>query len=365
MSEAASHADFSMVRYAQCWEDADILVEALDIKPGDTVVSIASAGDNTLALLAQGPERVVALDLSPAQLACLELRVAAYRRLDHPGLLELIGSRPSSRRAELYATVRPLLTLDAAAFWDTQPELITLGAGAAGKFEHYFALFRTKLLPLIHSRRTIERLLESGDRQWREDFFEQRWNTRRWRAVFKVFFSRFVMGRLGRDPSFFRYVEGSVSDRIMARTRYAIVELDPAQNPYMHWILTGSHSAALPYALREEHFAAIRDNLDCLEWHRESLEEFLTREGNPRVDAFNLSDIFEYMSEDNTERLLSAVADVGSPGARVAYWNMLAPRSRPESLAEHLLPLADLSSDLFARDKAWFYSAFVVEEVAP
>ena len=34
-------ASFEIVRYAQVWEDADILVEALRPGAGDTVVSIA------------------------------------------------------------------------------------------------------------------------------------------------------------------------------------------------------------------------------------------------------------------------------------------------------------------------------------
>ena len=50
-SEAAANADFSRIRYAQCWEDADVLLDALDVQPGDTCLSIASAGDNSLALL--------------------------------------------------------------------------------------------------------------------------------------------------------------------------------------------------------------------------------------------------------------------------------------------------------------------------
>ena len=73
--------DLSFVRYAQCWEDADILLAALDLRPGARCLSIASAGDNTLALLTCAPSRVVALDLSAPQLACLELRVSAFRRL--------------------------------------------------------------------------------------------------------------------------------------------------------------------------------------------------------------------------------------------------------------------------------------------
>ena len=41
----AAHADFrSIIRYAQCWEDADILMAGLDIQPGNVCLSIASAG---------------------------------------------------------------------------------------------------------------------------------------------------------------------------------------------------------------------------------------------------------------------------------------------------------------------------------
>src|SRR5438132_14156313 len=104
----ASQVDFSAIRYAQCWEDADILLEGLDVQPGDVCLSIASAGDNSLALLTRDPDRVIALDLSPAQLACLALRVAAYRELSHPELLELVGSRESRRRERLYRRCRPL-----------------------------------------------------------------------------------------------------------------------------------------------------------------------------------------------------------------------------------------------------------------
>ena len=86
-SEVATRAEFSQIRYAQVWEDADVLLEGLDIQPGHVCVSIASAGDNALAMLTRDPGRVIALDLSPAQLACLELRVAAFRELAHPELL--------------------------------------------------------------------------------------------------------------------------------------------------------------------------------------------------------------------------------------------------------------------------------------
>ncbi|MBI5691334.1 MAG: DUF3419 family protein [Verrucomicrobia bacterium] len=364
-TEAAQRADFSRIRYAQVWEDADVLLAALDVRPEDTVVSIASAGDNALALLGAGAARVVALDLNPAQLACLALRVAAYRELSHEGLLELLGSRPSDRRVELYRRCRPMLAPAVRDFWDARPVCIAAGVGGAGKFEDYFRLFRSRVLPLVHRRSTVAALLRGGDRAAREAFYRGQWDTWRWRLLFRVFFSRFVMGRLGRDPAFFKYVEGSVAERILGRTRHALTELNPAENPYLHWILTGTHGEALPWALRAENFERIRARLGRLEWHELTLEAYLGRAGSAgaRIDKFNLSDIFEYMSPENTAALLERLAAASRPGGRLAYWNMLAPRRRPEALAARLRPREDLAGPLFARDKAFFYSALVVEEV--
>lgn len=358
----AARADFTAIRYAQCWEDADVLVEALAPQSGQTLVSIASAGDNTLALLIGRPARVLAVDLNPAQLACLALRVAAYRELSHAELLELVGSRASTRRRGLYARCRPQLASDVRAFWDAHGDDIDRGIGGAGKFERYFETFRRRVLPLVHASREVERLLAGGPAEVRERFYRDTWDTWRWRLMFHLFFSRTVMGRLGRDPAFLTHVEGSVASRILARTRHALTALDPAANPYMHWILRGTHGEALPLALRPEHFETIRDHVDRVEWRQCDLGAALDVVGPGQVHGCNVSDIFEYMSVDEyhaqLERLVTALASSG----RRAYWNTLAPRARPESMADRLRPLDALAERLHLQDKALFYRAFVVEE---
>ena len=360
-SEAAERADFTGIRYAQCWEDADVLLEALVPGPGKSCLSIASAGDNTLALLSRDPESVLALDLSPTQLACLELRVAAYRELQHKELLALIGSIQSDARLRLYQACRKHLSPNALAFWDGAPSLIAAGIGSVGKFERYFELFRKRVLPLVHPQERVLELLRPKSREDRFTFYKEHWDNLRWRLMFRVFFSRTVMGLLGRDPEFFRYVEGSVAERILRRAQHALIELDPARNPYIHWILTGHHNGVLPVALREENFERIGRNLDRLQWRCCSLEESLS--DDQKFDCFNLSDIFEYMSPDSYEQLLRLILPRANPGARLVYWNMLAPRSRPEALAAALRPLAEQSARLFSCDRAFFYSALVVEEV--
>ncbi|MBI3328268.1 MAG: DUF3419 family protein, partial [Nitrospinae bacterium] len=353
----------SGIRYAQCWEDADILLQALHVQGGHICLSIASAGDNTLALLSQGPERVIALDRSPAQLTCLELRVAAYRALSHAELLELMGSVPSRRRELLYRRCRSQLSSEARCFWDSRPTAIARGIGGAGTFERYLSLFRRCVLPLVHARTCVAGLLQGGTLQQRRDFYATHWDTWRWRLAFRIFFSRLVMGRLGRDPRFFRYAQGSVAARLLERARQALTVLNPSHNPYLQWILTGRHTTALPYALRPENFEPIRRHLDRLEWHCLSLEGVLGTVPHNTIDRFNLSDIFEYMSLDEYHRLLERVVAAGRSGGRLAYWNMLVPRGRPESMAAHLRPLRHLAQRLHLKDRAFFYSAFMVEEI--
>lgn len=359
----AAAADFSLIRYAQCWEDADILLEALEIQPGDTCLSITSGGDNTLSLLTKDPGKVLAVDLSCAQTACLEIRVAAFRELSHAELLELMGARPSDRRQSLYARLRPHLSPAARAVWDRRPDAVAGGIGGAGKFERYLSLFRRFVMPLSHPRSRVAALFERRSPEERRLFFERQWDTRRWRLLARLFCSRAVSAKLGRDPAFFRYVDGGGAKRVLSSLKRPLTELDPTGNPYLHWIAFGRHGDALPHALRSENFDRIRANLGRLELRTEAIEAFLHELPDSRIDRFNLSDIFEYMSADAAAAVLAEIARVGRRSGRLAYWNTFVPRHRPATLADRLRPLTNLAERLHRKDKLFFYSDFVIEEL--
>ena len=88
-------------------------------------------------MLTRNPSKVIAVDMNPAQLACVELRVAGFKCLEHPELLELIGSRPSERRTALYHKCEKALSDQTRHFWQNHPQEIENGIGAAGKgFAH-------------------------------------------------------------------------------------------------------------------------------------------------------------------------------------------------------------------------------------
>lgn len=352
---------WNAIRYASAWEDADVLCDALTpVAGGERLLSIAAAGDNALALLTLDPAEVVAVDLSGAQLACVELRVAAFRHLEDAALLGFLGVEPMRDRGAVYRRLRTELSTPARAFWDARPDAVAGGIIHAGRFERYLRAFRRRVLPLVHSRATIEALRRPRDAAERRAFYDGRWDGVRWRLLFRIFFSRFVMGRLGRDTAFFDHVDGSVADRILARTRRALTELPVRPNPYLAYIMTGSYPPeARPRYLREESRAAIRGRLDRLRLVHGSVEDA----GGGPFAGFNLSDIFEYMSADEHERTYAALVDRAATGARLVYWNMLVRRGRPDAERPRVRPLDGLARSLHARDRAWFYGALHVDEV--
>lgn len=357
-------AAFEQVRYANCWEDANILCEALRPAPGKRVLSIASAGDNALALLAEGAE-VVAADLNAAQLACLELRCAAFRRLDHDGVLRFLGVRPDAHRADTYRALEADLSPSAREHWRSQPRHIAEGIIHHGRFERYFQTFRRWVLPLIHSRRSVMKLLSGASPHQQRRFYDERWNNWRWRALFRVFFGRTAMGKLGRDPEFFRYVQGRVADPLMVRVEHGLRHVPPADNPYLTYILNGNYGPALPRYLQAHRFDAIRAGLDRLTLAQGPIEHVGRQHVRQGFDAFNLSDIFEYIDPQTTRQIYSDLLALARPGARLAYWNTLVPRDCPAALRDRVTPLNDLAAALLARDQAFFYTAFVVDEFRP
>ncbi|PUB10171.1 DUF3419 family protein [Yoonia sediminilitoris] len=361
-SEIATKADFDHIRYAQLWEDADVLTQALGDCAGGTLVSICSAGDNALAMLTLDPQKVVVVDLSPAQIACLNLRIGAFRHLTHPEFLELMGARPSTLRAELLNRSLQGLDQDTCDFWQSlESDVVQFGAGGLGKFERYFRIFRTRLLPLVHRQKTIDDIFVSKPKAERQTFLETRFNTWRWRLLLNFFFSRFVMGRMGRDKAFFDHVDGSPAQHVARRIRHAAVDCDPAENPYLHWIMKGTHGDALPMTWRAANFDLIKSRLDRLEIRPGSLEAFVST--GEKADGFNLSDIFEYMSPDIFAQVYGSILQASAPGARLVYWNMMAPRRVPPAIMDRVTTLSELEDRLKVQDKAFFYSDFVVEQV--
>ena len=130
----------------------------------------------------------------------------------------------------------------------------------------------------------------------------------------------------------------------------------------MQYIVNGKYNKVYPAAYRKENFEVIKKNIDKIELLSESVETFIQREDVEYISKYNLSDIFEYMSEEEMCKIIEKMLTKSKPGAKIAYWNMLSEK-RASKYIEELKYKKEESKKLFKKDKAFFYSDFIIEEV--
>ena len=364
-TEATREALGERISYAQSWEDPRVLQAGLQVGPDDDVLSICASGDNSFALAIAGARSVTAIDLSAPQIALAKLKLAAATHFELERFRSFLGVGQMGQRVFLYHELRPHLDETTRAFWDGHEEWIRTGLTACGKFEGYLSLFRERMLPLVHRRKTIEAFMACETLEDQHDFFHKRWDSWRWRALFRVFFSRAVMARRGRSRAQFAHVEGSVSASFLERTEHVMTALPISDNPFLQWILTGElvdPELGQPYFSEDGH-RKLRAAADRIRFVHEDLIAHFERSPPGAYSAFNLSDVPEYLSESETEALLRAAVGCARSGARLAYWNLLVPRCRPESMADLLERDTVLGARLIREDRAFVYGAFQVETV--
>jgi S-adenosylmethionine-diacylglycerol 3-amino-3-carboxypropyl transferase len=356
--------DRGVIRYSQVWEDHLLLERGLRVGPGHDVLSICAAGDNVLALLLREPRSITAVDLSGAQTALLELKLAALRGLSYEELVALVGARPCADRRGLYARIRDELPAAARAYWDANAAVLDSGVIDAGMAERYLDRFRREHVARL-DQTGLARLLDLDDRHEQIRLWERLFGTPEFESAYRVQADPAAIAGDGRDATTFRYLDvDDVPGVLLGRMRHVCTQIPTRGNFYLERRFTGRFGdlALGPPYLRPESFDRLRALADRVSVVTGTLDEVVRAAPAGAFSAANLSDVFEYMSEDMTGDLLELIASRLRGGGRLAYWNALVPRSRPARLAGLLEPLREEARALWWQDRCPFYRDFQLEK---
>ena len=119
----------------------------------------------------------------------------------------------------------------------------------------------------------------------------------------------------------------------------------------------------MPHYLRPENYAVIASNLEKISLRQGGLQDVLSSLEEDSVDAFNLSDVFEYMSKEDCAAVTGELLRVGRKGARLIYWNMLVDRSLQELSNQRTATKMELTDALPGVCPTFFYKRFALETV--
>ncbi len=345
---------FDFIRYSTCWEDANVLCKALDVKKNDKVLSVCSGGDNSFSLLTNEPSLVVAVDINKTQLYLAELKKVAIRNLSQQATIEFLGYRSSIYRLQIYQRIKSNLSSEAFHYWENHLGVIESGIVHSGKFERYIRSFAKYIIPLIHNKKTIDKMFEAKSVEDQKEFYNKEWNTWRWRFFFKLFFSKWVLGKFGRDPEFMKQVEIPVSDFILQQAQAHLNQKEAQNNIFLHYCLTGNFGLHLPNYLLQENFQLVKQNIDRLVFFHGYAQDAFDRYG--AFDKINLSNIFEYMDDTTFVKVAESVVNHTSCFGKIAYWNLMVTRNISELFPRHCktMRIPDVV------DRGFFYKDFIV-----
>jgi S-adenosylmethionine-diacylglycerol 3-amino-3-carboxypropyl transferase len=378
--------------YNACWEDPRVDRIALELSASDEVMVITSAGCNALDYALAGAGRVHAVDVNPRQNALLELKLAAFRRLDYEHFFELFGLGRLKDWSQVYASqLRRELSPSAQNFWDRRGGTFFSGYGRRGSFYFHgscglIAYLASAYINRVRRLRNVAQDLFAAQtvEQQREIYESQNVRETLFRPLLKWLLGRdATLALLGVPPSQRRQLDsgyaGGIVQFIIDRIETVFARLPLRDNYFWRVYLTGHYSPhCCPEYLRYENFQRLKTELgDRVSIHTNTVLGFLRR-FRGQISRFVLLDHMDWLYA-NSPRLLAAewqsIIDRAASNARVIwrsagfavdYVDPLEVRTaRGKTVVGDLLTYdRELARTLHARDRVHTYGSFHVATIA-
>lgn len=346
------------IAYSQCWEDASIVLKALQINDKDIVLSISSGGCNTVAIAGEKPSLIYTVDSNQSQNFLLELKLAAIQNLSKENTLAFLGYRKCSNRYEIFSSLIPFLSEKCLDFWMDNIGFIEKGVVHCGKFEKYIQVFRKCILPLVFKKNTIRNLVIPKNKAEQEKFYLEKWDTLRWKLIFKIFFSRAVMSGSGRNKQMFAHSKNiSIASIYYNRVKKALMNGVIYNNFYLNYILFKDFEE-LPLYL--ENF---NNSIENIKITTLDVLSFLQSMPENSISKFNLSDIFEPLTQDMMDEIINEIYRVAKTNARLIFWNNLVHRDINKDKLNFFERDTKLEDELIKQDKIFLYECFYIYRI--
>ncbi len=323
--------------FAQIREDALVERSVCAERAPRRVVCIGSGGCTALSLLADGVERVYAVDFDPAQCAVIELKRAAIEELDRDGYLAFVGERPSDDRPRTFQRLAPRLSAGARAFWEKNEALLRLGANQCGTTERFYRYAGASIRSIVPDD-VWASLFAATSVDEQRAIHARHFTTEAWRAAIRVVLSKTTHLLFYPEFMFANATEHDFGLFFAHEFDHEVTTKPVASNYFLSQFLYARYlddrPEGCPAYLDPARWDEVRRNARKLEVVPAPIGAFLERaEG---IDAFFLSNVFDWLKADDRAPVARAILRSASPGAAVLWRNMLSVGAMPPELTERL-----------------------------
>ena len=370
--------------YNQIWEDPEVDLEALALKPHHRLITIASGGCNVVNYLAADPEKIIAVDLNDNHIALTRLKIAALTHLPFDQFFRFFGHANDKANAEIFDSVlSDKLDAKTRRHWQKHIPLKGRRINMFSRNLYRYSLLG-RFIGLLHAiarlhGKNLYGLLDSRNAAEQRAAYD--------RTIAPLFENRSVrflsksplsLYALGIPPA--QYEELVATSRgnpiEVLRERVERLACDfPIQENYFAWQAFGrgydvEHRSAVPEYLKEDTYDIIRTRTDRIETHHASLTDFLKHSDARSLHRYVLLDAQDWMTPEQVTALWTEIDRTAhATDARVIFRTAGADSPLPRKLPADLLApwryLEEESRAFHARDRSSIYGGFHVYERRP
>ncbi len=367
---------FSGLVYPQIWEDPIVDLEALDLKPDEHLVAIASGGCNILSYLSAAPIKITAVDLNPAHVALNKLKQAAVRHLpDYRAFHRFFAEADGRDNVKAYEDyIRPHLDDVSRKYWESRNLFgrRRIGYFRSNLYRHGLLgtfIGASHLLARAHGRNP-RKMLTARSREEQRQIFEAELA-----PLFEKRHIRWLLNKpsalfgLGIPPSQFEALKGKethMAKVLHQRLERLACDFD-LQDNYFAWQAFGRRYATggagpLPPYLKPESFEHLRERIDNLEVQHRSFTEYLASKDDASLDAYVLLDAQDWMTDDILNTLWTEIERTAKPGARVIFRTAgeesILPGRVPDAILEKFSYDPERGKEWTKHDRSSIYGGF-------
>src|SRR3989344_3842369 len=319
----------SKVYFSSVWEDYASLKEGLNPSENDVVLSVSSSGDNIFNFVADKVKKVIAVDINPAQLNLAKLKLEIIRKCDLQKTAELLTDTGNK------TFINKLLSSD-------EEFRKYLSSYDFGKGIDNIGEFENRVLPIITF--FAKKFLHENDFQ---DNTKKKANF--WIKILPIIFSfkrtyKFLL------PDFpYQYININIGKSLKKSLENFLSFNDLSNNWYVQKIYYGKYKIFPPF-LRPDNFQYIKNNSEKITFIESDILNFLKQRGSSTIDKINLSDIFDWCSQEQYSQILQEAYRALSPNGRVFYWELFVSRELPSEMKNKYEDLSDESNKIYIRD---------------
>lgn len=351
--------------YGISQEDASTEERALDLRDGDRLLCIASAGEVPLNLLARRTIAIDAADISREQIALSRLKLGACRALEPLEAAAFLGfmDAPADQRRRFFDRTAAFLTEDEKRFWAMNPGAVERGPVRAGRFERYLNRFSPASLAVLGEKK-MRRLFDQNSVEAQREYFDRCLSTALLKGLFKVAFHPRLYRKRGIAEEGLRHGgKRNIAEFFYGRFRDFCAATPARRNYYLQFCFFGRvlFPEALPDYLTEEGMRRVRESHVNIAWREGSYQAVLGESRPGAFNKFHLSNIGDWMGREEFAGLLGLVRKKAAPSSLAVSRYIHLDHPVPEVLRGRVVRRDGLGEELMKTDRFPFYNLVVME----